>query len=66
MLVDLLNKTSWRTIKKIIIMNQKLNPIAIVGLFAAIFILLFGTRVTYTVGPGQKAVVFLQIWKRIR
>jgi len=39
-------------------MNQKLNPVAILGLFAAIFILLFGTRVTYTVGPGEKAVVF--------
>jgi len=44
-------------------MNQKLNPIAIVGLFAAIFILLFGTRVTYTVGPGQKAVVFYRFGK---
>ena len=44
-------------------MNQKLNPIAIVGLFAAIFILLFGTRVTYTVGPGQKAVVFTDLAK---
>ena len=44
-------------------MNQKLNPIAILGLFAAIFILLFGTRVTYTVGPGQKAVVFYRFGK---
>ena len=44
-------------------MNQKINPIAIVGLFAAIFILLFGTRVTYTVGPGQKAVVFYRFGK---
>ena len=44
-------------------MNQKLNPIAVVGLFAAIFILLFGTRVTYTVGPGQKAVVFYRFGK---
>ena len=44
-------------------MNQKLNPIALIGLFAAIFILLFGTRVTYTVGPGQKAVVFYRFGK---
>ena len=39
-------------------MNQKINPIILFGLFAVIFILFFGTRVTYTVGPGEKAVVF--------
>ena len=39
-------------------MNQKLNPFALFALFAFIFILLFGTRMTYTVGPGEKAVVF--------
>ena len=43
--------------------NQKLNPIAIVGLIATIFILLFGTRVTYTVGPGERAVVFHRFGK---
>ena len=44
-------------------MNQKLSPVAIIGLFAAIFILLFGTRVTYTVEPGEKAVVFYRFGK---
>jgi len=39
-------------------MNQKLNPLALVALFSVIFILVFGTRMTYTVGPGEKAVVF--------
>tara|TARA_Y100000994_G_scaffold242354_1_gene239188 strand:+ start:566 stop:1378 length:813 start_codon:yes stop_codon:yes gene_type:complete len=39
-------------------MNQQINPIAVFGLVATIFLLLFGTRITYTVGPGEKAVVF--------
>ena len=39
-------------------MNEKLNSLGLIGLFAFIFILLFGTRMTYTVGPGEKAVVF--------
>jgi len=44
-------------------MNQKLNPLALVGLFAFIFVLLFGTRMTYTVGPGEKAIVFHRFGK---
>ena len=44
-------------------MNQKLSPVALLGLSAAIFVLLFGTRMTYTVGPGQKAVVFHRFGK---
>ncbi len=44
-------------------MNQKLNPLALFALFAFIFILLFGTRMTYTVGPGEKAVVFHRFGK---
>ena len=39
-------------------MKQKLNPIAIFGLIATVFVLLFGARMTYTVEPGEKAVVF--------
>tara|TARA_B100000579_G_scaffold73258_1_gene56210 strand:- start:43604 stop:44416 length:813 start_codon:yes stop_codon:yes gene_type:complete len=44
-------------------MNQKLNSLGLVGLFAFIFILLFGTRMTYTVGPGERAVVFHRFGK---
>ena len=44
-------------------MNQKLNPLSLIALFAFIFILLFGTRMTYTVGPGEKAVVFHRFGK---
>ena len=39
-------------------MNEKLNSLGLIGLFVFIFILLFGTRMTYTVGPGEKAIVF--------
>ena len=44
-------------------MNDKLNSLGLVGLFAFIIILLFGTRMTYTVGPGEKAVVFQRLGK---
>ena len=44
-------------------MNQKLNPLALVSLFSFIFILLFGTQMMYTVGPGEKAVVFYRFGK---
>jgi len=44
-------------------MNQNLNPLALLGLFAVVFILLFGTRMTYTVGPGEKAIVFYRFGK---
>ena len=44
-------------------MNQNLNPLAMAGLFAVVFILLFGTQMTYTVGPGEKAVVFKRFGK---
>ena len=43
--------------------NQKLNPLVLAALFAFIFILFFGTRMTYTVGPGEKAVVFKRLGK---
>lgn len=39
-------------------MEKKINPIAMLALFGVMFILLFGTRVFYTVGPGEKAVTF--------
>tara|TARA_B100001250_G_scaffold393667_1_gene396682 strand:- start:198 stop:1013 length:816 start_codon:yes stop_codon:yes gene_type:complete len=44
-------------------MNEKLNSLGLIGLFVFIFILLFGTRMTYTVGPGEKAVVFQRFGK---
>ena len=44
-------------------MNQKLNPLALVSLFSFVFILLFGTQMMYTVGPGEKAVVFYRFGK---
>ena len=42
-------------------MEKKINPMAMVALFGVMFVLLFGARVFYTVGPGEKAVVFYRI-----
>ncbi len=43
--------------------NQKLNPFVLAALFTFVFVLLFGTRMTYTVGPGERAVVFKRFGK---
>tara|TARA_B110000495_G_scaffold46443_1_gene38497 strand:- start:2487 stop:3299 length:813 start_codon:yes stop_codon:yes gene_type:complete len=42
-------------------MENKINPMAMLALFGVMFVLLFGTRVFYTVGPGEKAVVFYRV-----
>ena len=44
-------------------MNQKLNSLGLLGIAVVIFMLLFGTRMMYTVGPGEKAVVFYRFGK---